>query len=176
MGNIEQIINEIIGGIQTATLRYRSDYTDQYGTNVVVIDGGENGNGKWENYLAEIGELIKGLKEKDIDAWVLKIENDALDDTFTVHLGVKDLKQSDSMALKEKPLPMGWICPRCGRSFSLLVRECPYCNNPTPIPNQPSPSILPNQPSPSTNPWEPPYEITCTEPFVSTEPGPIRWL
>lgn len=167
MSNIEQKVREAIRSFWPATLRYRSEHIDKYGTNVVVVDGGENGNGKWENYLVEIGELIKGLKEKDINAWVLKIENDTLDDTFTVHLGVKDLKQSDSMAANEKPLPMGWICPRCGRSFSLFVNECPYCNNPTPIPNQQSPSI---------NPWEPPYEITCTEPFVSTEPGPIRWL
>lgn len=168
MSNIEQIIKEVIGGISTSTLRYRSEHTDQHGTNVAVVDGGENGNGKWENYLAEIGKLIKGLKEKDIDAWILKIENDALDDTFTIHLGVKDESQPDSLPKNETPLPMGWICPRCGRSFSLLVKECPYCNNPTSLPNPQSPSIK--------NPWEPPYEITCTEPYVSTDPGPIRWL
>lgn len=168
MSNIEQKVREAIRSFWPATLRYRSEHIDKYGTNVVVVDGGENGNGKWEDYLAEIGKLIKGLKEKEIDAWILKIENDALDDTFTIHLGVKELKQSGSLTENDKPLPMGWICPKCGRSFSLLVKECPYCNNPTPLPNPQSPSIK--------SPWDPPYEITCTEPFVSTNPGPFRWL
>ena len=64
-------------------------YKDQYGTMVVDLSGGWNGNGTWDTYFGALKELIERLAKKEVDAWLIQMENDCPDDMFTASIGLK---------------------------------------------------------------------------------------
>lgn len=49
---------------------------------VLQLHGGENGTGKWEDYM----EYIKNLFQNVDDAWLLDLVNDAADDVWDLRL------------------------------------------------------------------------------------------
>ena len=78
-------------------------YKDQYGTMVVDLSGGWNGNGAWDTYFGAFKEFIERLAKKEVDAWLIQMENDCLDDVFTASIGLK-VKNKDKMKIKESEL------------------------------------------------------------------------
>jgi hypothetical protein len=69
---------------------FASDYiVDEYGTFIVKLTGGLNGNGNWINYLKGLTRTFDGLSVNGFDAWMIKMENDSLDDVFYCTIGVK---------------------------------------------------------------------------------------
>jgi hypothetical protein len=62
---------------------------DEYGTFTVELKGGLNGNGNWVNYLKGLARTFEGLSVNGIDAWIIKMNNDCLDDVFYCKIGVK---------------------------------------------------------------------------------------
>lgn len=78
-------------------------YKDQYGTLVVDLTGGWNGNGKWDTYFGALKEFIEKLAKEKVDAWLIQMENDCLDDVFTASVGLK-AKTKDKMKIKESEL------------------------------------------------------------------------
>lgn len=68
---------------------YFNDFSEIHPDYVVAgFYGGLNGNGKWTNYIRDISELITILSS-DYNCWLISLENDCLDDVFTLKLGVK---------------------------------------------------------------------------------------
>lgn len=49
------------------------------------IYGGLNGNGNWVDYLVDIENIFKKLK----DSWLINIDNDAPDDVWVLRLGFR---------------------------------------------------------------------------------------
>lgn len=54
----------------------------------VVISGGENGLGKFSNYTSQINSLANKLEETFSEVWLIKWENDVLDDIWYLELGL----------------------------------------------------------------------------------------
>lgn len=50
---------------------------------IITIHGGFNGRGDWSLYLLQITRIIQAL-----DAWVIDLKNDCLDDVWTLRIGV----------------------------------------------------------------------------------------
>ena len=68
---------------------------DKYGTIVGKISGGLNGCGKWSDYFLVLSSLIKILEEKyNVKAWLIKMENDCIDDIFYGEFGFEIIKPS----------------------------------------------------------------------------------
>ena len=49
------------------------------------IYGGLNGNGNWVDYLVDIENIFKNLK----DSWLINIDNDVPDDVWVLRLGFR---------------------------------------------------------------------------------------
>ncbi len=67
-------------------------YIDMYGTLVTELSGGLNSirGGDWSKYFHDLSEIIKVLyTEYGIDAWLIGMKNDVLDDVFYVKLGIR---------------------------------------------------------------------------------------
>lgn len=54
----------------------------------VVISGGENGLGKFSNYTLQLNLLANRLEEEFSEVWLIKWENDVLDDVWYLELGL----------------------------------------------------------------------------------------
>ena len=54
----------------------------------VVISGGENGLGKFSNYTLQLNLLANRLEEEFSEVWLIKWENDVLDDIWYLELGL----------------------------------------------------------------------------------------
>ncbi len=64
-------------------------YIDNYGTLVIRVSGGKNGNGLWSSYLNNLANIITELINKGIDCWFIKGINDCVDDVFNMTFGIK---------------------------------------------------------------------------------------
>ena len=69
-------------------------YIDNYGTFCVDIYGGWNGCGEWEHYFECLNDFVKYLEKNGVHCWAVKMDNDCLDDVFTITFGVK-IKKKD---------------------------------------------------------------------------------
>lgn len=78
-------------------------YKDEYGTMVVDLSGGWNGNGTWDTYFGALKEFIERLAKKEVDAWLIEMENDCPDDVFTASVGLNETKK-EKMKIKESEL------------------------------------------------------------------------
>lgn len=54
----------------------------------VVISGGENGLGKFSNYTLQLNLLANRLEKEFSEVWLIKWENDVLDDIWYLELGL----------------------------------------------------------------------------------------
>ena len=54
------------------------------------VCGGLNGPGEWLDYLADITALFQYLEGLGFDAWMVKLDNDCLDDIFYLTIGFRE--------------------------------------------------------------------------------------
>ena len=60
---------------------------------VVKIYGGLNGCGEWTNYFDCLSDLLKLMQnEYNSEMWLIKLDNDCLDDVFSAEFGAKRIK------------------------------------------------------------------------------------
>lgn len=52
---------------------------------IATIYGGLNGNGSWNLYIRQIGMIIDSLQ----GSWIIDLNNDCLDDLWTLRLGFR---------------------------------------------------------------------------------------
>lgn len=65
---------------------------------VCKIFGGINGRGSWRIYHNSLSTFMDVLYTYyGIDSWIIKIENDCLDDVFTAEIGVRYRKEHIGM-------------------------------------------------------------------------------
>ena len=55
---------------------------------VFEISGGKNGNGNWFNYFSDINQIFSILNYKFKKVWLIKIDNDVLDDIHYITFGI----------------------------------------------------------------------------------------
>lgn len=55
----------------------------------ITIAGGENDFGKLSNYTSDINSLACKLEKEFSDVWLIKWENDVLDDIWYLELGIE---------------------------------------------------------------------------------------
>lgn len=63
--------------------------TEQDPYYIATIFGGDNGPANWPKYLNQFKKLVNGLKKKFKMIWVIDLENDCLDDVYTLRIGVE---------------------------------------------------------------------------------------
>ena len=61
---------------------------DEYGTKTVTLCGGLNGAGEWKNYFVDLGKIFEELDKNGFNVWVIKLDNDCLDDIFYCRIGI----------------------------------------------------------------------------------------
>lgn len=59
------------------------EYEDKGDHAIITIDGGFNGTGDWSLYLLQITRIVQSL-----NAWVIDLINDCIDDVWTLRIGV----------------------------------------------------------------------------------------
>ena len=59
------------------------EYEDKGDHAIITIDGGFNGTNDWPLYLLQITRIVQ-----ELDAWVIDLINDCLDDVWTLRIGV----------------------------------------------------------------------------------------
>ena len=64
----------------------RSD-VDGHGTMTIQFCGGLNGNGEWDAYFSDLAKIVETLKEK-YEIWLIKLDNDCIDDKFYATFGI----------------------------------------------------------------------------------------
>ena len=89
---------------EKSKIRCKEAFVDKFGTLTCVLWGGLNGPGEWENYFRDLYKIIKKVKEKGVDMWLICGDNDCPDDLFSFYFGirkekdgVKSLKESRSL-------------------------------------------------------------------------------
>lgn len=68
--------------------------SSKYSGDVLVICGGRNGNGEWEDYFRDLGRFVEEYRRNIRDIWLIELENDVLDDVFYATFGVGEAKKS----------------------------------------------------------------------------------
>lgn len=68
---------------------------DEYGTKVLCITGGLNGCGEWKNYFTDLSKVMAKLEDEGYHVWTIKLENDCLDDVFTLKVGIRRKKDDE---------------------------------------------------------------------------------
>lgn len=66
---------------------YKKIKKDEYGTNTFVICGGLNGPGKWTDYFRDLAKFVDEISKK-YHVWLIKAENDCMDDIFYFTFGI----------------------------------------------------------------------------------------
>ena len=82
--------NALVGNtsrIKLFEIKKAEPYTN-YEHQIIHYWGGNNGNSDWANYLDDINFIIRAL-QKDLNekVWLIKLNNDCLDDIFDLYLG-----------------------------------------------------------------------------------------
>ena len=66
---------------------------DKYGTKTLTLRGGLNGCGKWEDYFNDLSNIFTKLDEFGYKVWVIKLDNDCLDDIFYCTVGIEEKQE-----------------------------------------------------------------------------------
>lgn len=67
----------------TKGIETHSDYK------IIHLTGGLNGNGNWNDYLADIQKIFDLFSKNFKSVWLVKLDNDCPDDVFTLSIGVR---------------------------------------------------------------------------------------
>lgn len=74
-----------------SNIRFSNTYVDEYGTLVIELSGGLNGNGHWNHYLKNLSDILYRWTEAGITGWLLDMKNDCLDDVFQARFGICEM-------------------------------------------------------------------------------------
>ena len=85
MNDIQTYITGWIDSLQLEKVRVHSVEQQVDGHYIATIYGGLNGCGNWDLYIRQIGIIIDSLR----NSRVIEINNDCLDDLWTLQLGFK---------------------------------------------------------------------------------------
>lgn len=91
MNDIQTYITGWIDSLQLERVKVHSVKQQVGGYYIITIYGGLNGCGSWNLYIRQIGMIVDSLR----DSWVIEINNDRLDDLWTLQLGfeIKNIKE-----------------------------------------------------------------------------------
>ncbi len=80
--NLQAVIEKIINHIDTMKIGKFVVMEDKSEGDEVCISGGLNGRGIWSNYFETLAKFMYQVELRFPDAYVVKLENDTLDDVF----------------------------------------------------------------------------------------------
>ena len=91
--NLQEIVNEIKPIVKSAysensKITILENEVDEYGTKTITLCGGLNGAGEWKNYFTDLARIFEELENNDFNVWVIRIDNDCLDDIFYCKIGI----------------------------------------------------------------------------------------
>jgi len=78
--DVENLVSSFTKSKMSDPIFARSDSHSH--TMMIGISGGLNGPGKWTDYLQDIKELFDALNNIYKDVWLVKLDNDCLDDVW----------------------------------------------------------------------------------------------
>lgn len=94
--NLQSVIEDIINKIDTMKIGKFTVIENESDYNTVYIAGGMNGRGVWSNYFETLSKFMFQVELRFPDAYVLKLENDTLDDVFYLTIRIpKDNNEND---------------------------------------------------------------------------------
>lgn len=85
MNNIQTYITNLIDSLQLKRIKVHNVEQQAEDHYIVTIYGGLNGCGSWSFYIKQIEIIINTLQ----DSWVINLDNDCLDDVWTLQLGFR---------------------------------------------------------------------------------------
>ena len=83
--NIQTYIIGWIDSLRLEKVRVISVEEQKEGHWIATIYGGFNGNGNWNLYIRQIEMIIDSLQ----GSWIIDLNNDCLDDLWTLRLGFR---------------------------------------------------------------------------------------
>ena len=86
--NLQAVIEKIINHIDTMKIGKFVVMEDKSEGDTVCVSGGLNGRGVWSNYFETLSKLMFQIELRYPDAYVVKLENDTLDDVFYLNIKV----------------------------------------------------------------------------------------
>lgn len=90
VGEIKPIIKSLYS--EKSKITVLESEVDEYGTKTVTLCGGLNGFGEWKDYFTDLSKLFEELGKNGFDVWVIKLDNDCLDDIFYCKSGISRKK------------------------------------------------------------------------------------
>jgi hypothetical protein len=100
--NLQAVIEKIINRLDTMKIGKFVVIEDKTEGDEVCISGGLNGRGIWSNYFETLAKLMYQIELRYPDAYVVKLENDTLDDVFYLTVKIpKDEVQVIEGAIKD---------------------------------------------------------------------------
>ena len=86
--NLQAVIEKIVNHIDTMKIGKFVVMEDKSDGDEVCISGGLNGRGIWSNYFETLAKFMYQVELRFPDAYVVKLENDCLDDVFYLTIKV----------------------------------------------------------------------------------------
>lgn len=86
--NLQAVIEKIVNHIDTMKIGKFVVMEDKSEGDTVCVSGGLNGRGVWSNYFETLAKLMYQIELRYPDAYVVKLENDTLDDVFYLTIKV----------------------------------------------------------------------------------------
>lgn len=86
--NLQAVIEKIINRLDTMKIGKFVVMEDKSEGDTVCVSGGLNGRGVWSNYFETLSKLMFQIELRYPDAYVVKLENDTLDDVFYLTIKV----------------------------------------------------------------------------------------
>lgn len=90
---IKQAIERLDRSVIRPNLKDDKIEKDEYGTDTFVFYGGLNGGGsydKWTGYFEQLTNFVADVT-RDYDIWLIKLENDCIDDVFYAEFGIQNI-------------------------------------------------------------------------------------
>jgi hypothetical protein len=115
--NLQAVIEKIVNHIDTMKIGKFVVMEDKSDGDEVCISGGLNGRGIWSNYFETLAKFMYQVELRFPDAYVVKLENDCLDDVFYLTIkipkgeaqiiegAIKDLKGKEQKEFGDKEPP-----------------------------------------------------------------------
>jgi len=86
--NLQTVIEKIVNHIDTMKIGKFVVMEDKSEGDTVCVSGGLNGRGVWSNYFETLAKFMYQVELRFPDAYVVKLENDTLDDVFYLTIKV----------------------------------------------------------------------------------------
>lgn len=86
--NLQAVIEKIVNHIDTMKIGKFVVMEDKSEGDTVCVSGGLNGRGIWSNYFETLAKFMYQVELRFPDAYVVKLENDCLDDVFYLTIKV----------------------------------------------------------------------------------------